>query len=72
MQCEDDVLLSCTLATCMVLPTNVTPMNSIKTVISRCYEEFILHTIHTHIHILDIFNVYYMPDTMLFTYRYIS
>ena len=30
IQCTDDVLLSCTLATCMVLLTNVTPINSIK------------------------------------------
>ena len=30
MQCADDVLLSCTLETCMVLLTNVTPINSIK------------------------------------------
>ena len=30
MQCEDDVLLSCTLETCMILWTNVTPINSIK------------------------------------------
>ena len=30
MQCADDVLLSCTLDTCMSLQTNVTPINSIK------------------------------------------
>ena len=30
MQCVDNVLLSCTLETCMVLQTNVTPINSIK------------------------------------------
>ena len=30
IQCTDDVLLSCTLETCMVLRTNVTPINSIK------------------------------------------
>ena len=30
MQCADDVLLSCTLETCMVLLTNVAPINSIK------------------------------------------
>ena len=30
MQRADDVLLSCTLETCMVLQTNVTPINSIK------------------------------------------
>ena len=28
--CADDVLLSCTLETCMVLLTNVAPINSIK------------------------------------------
>ena len=27
---SDDVLLSCTLETCLVLLTNVTPINSIK------------------------------------------
>ena len=30
IQCTDDVLLSCTVETCMVLQTNVTPINSIK------------------------------------------
>lgn len=30
IQCADDVLLSCTLETCMVLGTNVTSVNSIK------------------------------------------
>ena len=30
MQCADDVLLSCTLETCMVLLINVTPINSKK------------------------------------------
>ena len=30
MQCADDALLSCTLETCMVLVTIVTPINSIK------------------------------------------
>ena len=30
MQCADDVLVSCTLESCMVLGTNVTPINSIK------------------------------------------
>ena len=29
MQCADDVFLRCTLETCMVLSTNVTPINSI-------------------------------------------
>ena len=30
MHCADDALLSCTLETCMVLVTIVTPINSIK------------------------------------------
>lgn len=30
MHCADDVFLSCTLETYMVLVTNVTPINSIK------------------------------------------
>ena len=30
MLCADDVLLSCTLETCMVLLTNITPINSTK------------------------------------------
>ena len=30
MQCADDVLLSCTLETCMVLLINVTPINSVN------------------------------------------
>ena len=30
MQCADDVSLSCTLETCMILYTNVTPINLIK------------------------------------------
>ena len=29
MQCADDVVQNCTLETCMVLLTNVTPINSI-------------------------------------------
>ena len=29
-QCANDVLLNCTLETCVVLQTNVTPINSIK------------------------------------------
>ena len=32
MQCADDVLLSCTLETCVVFQTNVTPIKSIKIV----------------------------------------
>ena len=28
MQCADDILLSCPLETCMVLQSNVTPINS--------------------------------------------
>ena len=30
VQCADDNLLSCTLETCMVLLTSVTPINSIR------------------------------------------
>ena len=30
VQHSDDVLLSCTLETCMILQTNVTPINSIS------------------------------------------
>ena len=43
MHYTDDVLLSCTLETCMVLLTNVTPINSIK-IIVLCS-----HTIHLNL-----------------------
>ena len=36
MQCAGNVLLSCTLETCMVLGTSVTPINSIKNNNIKC------------------------------------